>query len=202
MEKLKYTEQEQFEIIFKNFLLMLYRRNVYTDKEITELYNSNIERLLDNIETNELNLEINDKKIMVYILNNKITSISTPIINFLNSNDTTLKFLLIDDFSKKFLTSVYDFNNVELFFLYEFKEDIISKIFIPKHTLLTDEEREECLSIYGKNELSKICDTDKIVRYYGGKIGDVFRIERNELICGTYTTYNYVIKGDLDMLFI
>jgi len=204
MEKLRYKEDEQFKIIFKNFLLMLYRRNIFDKNEVTELYNNNIERLLDNMEMNELILEINTKKIQLYILNNKISSLNTSIINFLENNEEleTYKFILVQEFNKKFLSQIKDYNNVELFFLYEFKEDIISKIFIPKHTLLNNEEKDEILSIYNKNELPKLGDTDKMVRYYGGKVGDVFRIERNEIICGTYTSYRYVINGDLDILFI
>lgn len=204
MEKLRYKEDEQFKIIFKNFLLMLYRRNIFDKDEVTDLYNNNIEKLLDNMEMNELVLEINTKKIQLYILNNKISSLNTSIINFLENNEElgTYKFILVQEYNKKFLSQIKDYNNVELFFLYEFKEDIISKIFIPKHTLLNDEEKNEILSIYNKNELPKLGDTDKMVRYYGGKVGDVFRIERNEVICGTYTTYRYVINGDLDILFI
>ena len=204
MEKLKYNDKEKFQIIFKNFLLMLFRRHIYTHEETIQLYNDNIENLINNTENNELYLEINNKKILLYILNNKITSINTSLANFLENNDEILthKFVIVQEFNKKFFTQINNFENVELFFLYEFLEDIVSKIFMPKHILLNNEEKNELLTIYNKNELPKLGNTDKMVRYYGAKTGDIFKIERNEVICGTYTTYRYVINGDLDILFI
>ena len=52
---------------------------------------------------------------------------------------------------------------------------------VPKHTKLSPEERSSFVSTYGDN-IPIIKQTDPISRYWGFKIGDIVKIDRN---CGT-----------------
>ena len=80
-------------------------------------------------------------------------------------------------------------------------EDIPSKVFIPEHQLLNKEEREEVLSKFSETELSKIWVTDMMSRYYGAKIGDIFRIIRPSFTAGKNVFYRRVCNGLWDVLF-
>ena len=69
---------------------------------------------------------------------------------------------------------------------------------VPIHILLKDEEVEAVLreKSVGKNNLPKIEDTDPICKYYGGKIGDVFKIFRKSPTTGiSPPVYRVVVKG-------
>ncbi len=49
--------------------------------------------------------------------------------------------------------------------------------YVPSHVLLNENEAEIIYNSYGKN-LPLIDKSDIIVRYYGGKIGNIFKIIR------------------------
>ena len=49
--------------------------------------------------------------------------------------------------------------------------------YVPSHVLLNEKEAEIIYDSYGKN-LPLIDKSDIIVRYYGGKIGNIFKIIR------------------------
>ena len=77
-------------------------------------------------------------------------------------------------------------------------EDLPSKMFIPEHTLLSDEEKKAFLEIFKESELAKINDTS---RYYAAKIGDIFKIVRPSLTAGKNIFYRKVVPGNLNQLF-
>jgi DNA-directed RNA polymerase subunit H (RpoH/RPB5) len=80
-------------------------------------------------------------------------------------------------------------------------EDIVSKNFIPKHTLLDKKEKEKLLEIYKSNNLPKIFKLDMMSRYYNASEGDIFRIERNSILSGKSIYYRIVIPGDVNKFF-
>jgi DNA-directed RNA polymerase I, II, and III subunit RPABC1 len=99
----------------------------------------------------------------------------------------------------KQITSEYP--NSEIFFEYEMMEDIPSKLFIPEHILLTNEEKKEFLEIFKENELAKINDTDMMSRYYAAQVGDIFKIVRPSLTAGKNVFYRKVVSGNINQLF-
>lgn len=65
---------------------------------------------------------------------------------------------------------------------------------VPKHTLLTDAEKRELLLAFDVRDiqLPRILTTDFICRYYGAKIGDIFRIQRFSPSSGVAVAYRIV----------
>jgi DNA-directed RNA polymerase subunit H (RpoH/RPB5) len=61
--------------------------------------------------------------------------------------------------------------------------------------------RKRILSKFSENELSKIYVADKMARYYGAKIGDIFRIVRPSLSAGNNVFYRRVVQSSWDILF-
>ena len=80
-------------------------------------------------------------------------------------------------------------------------EDIISKVFIPKHHLLNNEEKAELLNKFAETELSRIHVTDMMSRYYKVEVNDIFRIIRMSLTSGKNISYRRVQQGNWDILF-
>lgn len=186
--------------ICNNTLKMLYRRKLInnideTFEEITDQINNkaSIDFLLNN-----------NSKCSIYIVNAKLTSIvnGSPLDDFLRNNTEIHKLIIIKDFTKKVAKQILDeYKNAEFFFEHELLEDIPSKVFIPEHQLLSNEEKAELFTKFNENELSIIYTTDTMSRYYNASIGDIFRIIRPSITSGKSIFYRRVIHGSLDLIF-
>lgn len=66
---------------------------------------------------------------------------------------------------------------------------------VPRHILLTSEEKEELFSRYKlkENQLMKMLSSDPVARYYGYKRGQVIKIIRNSETAGRYVTHRLVV---------
>jgi DNA-directed RNA polymerase subunit H (RpoH/RPB5) len=187
-------------IVCLNILKMLNRRKLIDDVDVT--YTD----IGDDINQKAIiEFKLNDNsKCSIYSINTKINSITqgTPIDEYLSNNVTIHKIVILKDPAKKVLKQITtDYKNAEFFFEHEMLEDIPSKIFIPKHELLNDDERKELLSKFSENELSNILDVDMMSRYFNAKIGDIFKITRSSIVSGNSIFYRKVIHGSLDLLF-
>ncbi len=74
--------------------------------------------------------------------------------------------------------------------------NIFEHAFVPKHEILTKEEREEVIAQYrvAPHQLPWIKASDPAVRAIGGIPGDVVRIIRTSQTAGKYIAYKYVIE--------
>lgn len=78
------------------------------------------------------------------------------------------------------------------------KKPIFEHVLVPKHRLMTDEEKQSLLKKYkiGLKQLPKISSNDPVLKLIKDfKSGDVLEIERNSLTAGK-TKYYRVIRND------
>ncbi len=151
-----------------------------------------IEITLDEIKEsytkNNINLPTQDGKINTIFwdeplniskINNYITKLKNENLNLVlvilgrnNVNDE------ITISQKRNLDSIFGKINYEIFYIDELVFNVTKHHYVPSHVLLSEKESEIIFNSYGKN-LPLIDKSDIIVRYYGGKIDDIFKIIRS-----------------------
>lgn len=79
----------------------------------------------------------------------------------------------------------------ETFRTAELQYDITEHELVPKHVVLTDEEKKSLLKRYNLNEsqLPRMLPQDMIARYFGLSRGNVVKIIRESETAGRYVTY-------------
>ncbi len=193
----EYNNKEMVEIILTNTFRMLERRKIIDSYE-SEMKNLDFTKTV-------FELVVKDKsKYSINIVNAKLSSVvqGTPLDDYLSNNIDVHKIIIARDVAKKVVKQiVHEYKNAEFFFDYEMLEDIPSKVFIPVHQLLMDEEKAELLSKFSEHELSSILVSDMMSRYYGAKINDIFRIIRPSITAGRSILYRRVVNGSWDILF-
>jgi len=75
--------------------------------------------------------------------------------------------------------------------------NIFDHEFVPKHEILTSEEREKLLAKYRVKpyQLPRITASDPAAKAIGAKPGDMIRIIRESPTAGKYVAYRYVVEG-------
>lgn len=195
----EYNNKEINQIVIENVLKMLERR------KLIDSWSDEYSKI-ENVETKTIiDILLKDKtKYSIYIINAKLSSIiqGTPLDDYLSNNIDIHKVVIARDISKKVVKQIVtEYKNAEIFFESEMLEDLPSKIFMPVHQLLTVEEKTELLSKFNEIELAKIFVTDMMSRYYGAKVGDIFRIIRPSFTSGKNIFYRRVVNGSWDILF-
>ena len=196
----EYSTKEVSQVVLENVLKMLVRRNNITkhEKILEELKDGFVSKGIVDFKDDA------NQKISINLSNVKLSSIvqGSPLDDYLRNNLDVHKIIVMKEPSKKVVKQVMnDYPNSEIFFEFEMMEDIPSKIFIPEHQLLTDEEKKNILETFKENELAKINDTDIMSRYYLAKFGDIFRIIRPSITAGKNIFYRRVVVGSLNQMF-
>lgn len=196
----EYNNKEINQIVMENVLKMLERRTLINSWE------TEYKKLGDDVASKTIHtIQIKDKtNVGIYLVNAKLTSIvqGTPLDDYLSNNIDVHKIIIAREVAKKVVKQIVgEYKNAEFFFESEMLEDIPSKIFIPEHQIINDEERTELLSKFSEAELARILLTDMMSRYYGAKIGDIFRITRPSFTAGKNVFYRRVVNGSWDVLF-
>jgi DNA-directed RNA polymerase subunit H len=77
------------------------------------------------------------------------------------------------------------------------KLEISKHELVPKHVVLSEEEKEEVLKNYGitLRQLPRILETDPAIKEMGTKPGDVVKIVRKDADAGESLYYRVVIKA-------
>lgn len=77
----------------------------------------------------------------------------------------------------------------------EIEIDVSKHVLVPKHTKLSDKDKDELFAKYNANEfnLPKILKTDSALKGLDIKPGDVIKIERDSPTAGTAIYFRVVI---------
>ena len=189
---IEYNVKEQNFIIMTNLLKMLNRRGLIEDWE-------KVLKSFDEIKMlTPITIKTKSGDIMINITDLELKSISSgsQIDEFLNSKPEIHKIVVFSSVAKKVVKQVNtEYKNVEFFFRTEMMEDVPLKKFIPEHQLLSEEYKKELLSKFSEQELGKIFISDFMSRYYGAKVGDIFRIIRPSITSGQNIYYRKVINS-------
>lgn len=197
---IQFTNKEIREKIINNTLLMIKRRHNNNDNNIQDIL-SKIKNKDDPI----IKFEFLGEKYSLNILNTKISSIlsKSPLDDYLTNNISERKLIIIKNPSKRVIKQIIKgYKNAEFFYFHELIDDIMKKLFIPKHILLTDDEIENLTEKIKINELSKIFDTDPMSRYYNAKKNNVFKIIRPNLTSGESIFYRIVVPGNINNIYL
>ena len=193
------NNNEKIQECMKNILKLFKRRGYFNSDN-----DDKIEKMVSDIKMNsKTNLTNGDVKVSIYYKDNDLKNISSgsEVDEFLSKNTEFIKFVILKEFSKKVYKQVTERNNCYIFHIFEMLEDIPSKNIVPDHQLLKDDEKEELKNIYDISLFPKIYNTDMMSRYYGAKIGDIFRIKRLNLNSGISTYYRRVVN-DSSIVFL
>jgi DNA-directed RNA polymerase subunit H (RpoH/RPB5) len=194
---IEYTHKEILSLIIENTLKMLSKRNLFDEKDI-QPYILNI-----NFSKNIFEIKLNNNSLCgLYLLNTPITTIisGTPLDEYLSENINVHKILIAKSVSKKVVKQLYqEYKNVEFFFETEMLEDKSSILFIPQHRILSKEEINN-LHIE-EHSLAYLKLFDAMVRYYNGKVGDIFEITRHSIVSGYSIDYKKVVLSSSDLIF-
>jgi DNA-directed RNA polymerase subunit H (RpoH/RPB5) len=196
----EYNNKEINQIIIENTLKMLERRNLIIS------WSDEYKKLENDLYTKTtFQIKLQDNTYYsIYLVDAKLSSIiqATPLDEYLSNNINIHKIVIARDVSKKVVKQIAnEYKNAEFFFQTEMLEDIPSKLFIPEHKILNSEERDELLDKFSESNLARILLTDMMSRYYGAKIGDIFRIIRPSFTAGKNIFYRRVVNSSWDILF-
>jgi len=194
----EYNNREITQMVIENTFKMLENRNIIKSWE-TE-YN----KITKEDFQNKNIFELPENKISIYLLNMKLSSISQghPLDVFLSNNINIHKIIIVKDVAKKvFKQVIAEYKNAEIFFEYEMMIDRANIVFVPKHEIINSEERKELLNKFNEIDLKHILLYDVMSRYYGAKVGDIFKITISSSTSGYVSDYRRVVHGSLDIIF-
>jgi DNA-directed RNA polymerase subunit H (RpoH/RPB5) len=174
-------------------ILKLFNRRDYFDTDNSDKIDSIVKEINEN---NRANIKSKDMVIIIYYNDSELKNISSgsDVDDLLSKNLEHKKFIIVKEMSKKVYKQVQEYKNGEIFQIHELLEDIPSKSFIPEHQLLTNDEKTELGKYYEYENLPKIFNTEMMSRYYGAKVGDIFKITRMQLNSGLSTYYRIVVN--------
>jgi DNA-directed RNA polymerase subunit H (RpoH/RPB5) len=110
----------------------------------------------------------------------------------LNDNSVPHKIVVVDSIQLKPLREILSYG-ADLFSTVELMRDPLNHVLVPKHQVITNEERtrlvEDGIII---EQLPRIDITDIVVRYLGFKVGDVIKVTRPSPTTGISIQYRVV----------
>lgn len=188
LTRIKMNQKEQTEVILKNISTMLAERGLITNS------NSTFNDLKKISSKNTFSWKENKREFLVLIYFQCMAGIKkgSEVESKLLKSKADHKFLILQNFTNKTITQTKEFKT-ELFLTNEFLVDLSSVPFIPKHTILSEKDKEELLKIYPEKNLAKIFSNDMMVRYHGAKVGDIIKIIRPSFNTGESIYYRKVV---------
>lgn len=146
------------------------------------------------------NDDITDKMYVYFSQNsNKVgIKIINQYINEMKKNNVKRSLIIVKEEITSFAKNIFieeEQLDIEYFKENELYIDKTEHVLVPKHELMTDDEKKELLKVYNikDKDLPKIISSDPIARYYGAKKGQIFKITRQSETCGESIYYRIVV---------
>ena len=100
----------------------------------------------------------------------------------------------VTGFARNAIEALSNNYTFETFQTMELVVDIMKHELIPRHVLLTDEEKKTLLKRYNlkDSQLPRMKEDDPVARYFGLSRGQVLKITRASETAGRYVTYRIV----------
>lgn len=169
--------------IYETLNCMLHDRNINIPYKLDKLDELNVfpNLIIINILSDKLGIQ-QVKVIQTYLDNYKRDT------NIIMYNDT------ITTFAKSALDEI---QNIELFSHKELSYNVTHHSFVPKHILVSEEEKQQILTRFkvSVKKMPVIQISDPVCRYYNAKEGQMFKIIRKSNTTGESLYYRIVGKS-------
>ena len=178
----------------------------FSIKEIDSMLGGTPAKISSDVNPLDIYMENKNNKILIkFIVNqklriNNLTNLVEDIITTQLSENDTLIIITHDKITNEIfdelLETIYQKHNIfiQLFWIETLMVDITQHKLVPNHSIISNEEKEQLLQKYNLvsyNQLPIIMKNDPVAKYYGGKRGDVFKINRPSETAGEYITYRF-----------
>jgi DNA-directed RNA polymerase I, II, and III subunit RPABC1 len=192
------NRKTKIEIVIKTLCRILVERK-YTKSSINEIFMG----LHNKINDDEILFSLDDKKYGIKFISSFLTTIKKEISieNFLDKNQDAHKFIIINKLSDRAIKQILEYQNTEVFTIDELLIVIIDHNLVPPHYLLSTEEKDLYFSTFNHHprDMKKILVNDPVARFYGAKVGDLFKIIRPSITSGKDIDYRLVIPGEIKL---
>jgi len=189
---------KKINIVIKTLCRILIERK-YTNKTIDEIYS----KISPSITDDEIFFSLDDKKYGIKFISLFLTTIKkeASIENFLNKHQDTKKFVIINKLTDRAIKQILEYQNTEVFTIDELLIVIIDHNIVPKHILLTPEEKDKYFEVFNHHprDMKKILVNDPVARFYGAKVNDLFKIIRPSITSGKEVDYRIVVPGEIKL---
>ena len=192
------NKNDKIQTVIKTLCRIISERK-YSNKSLKEIF----EKLKPIINDDQMLFTIDDKKFGIKFVSNFLTTIKkeASIENFLEKNSDVHKFVIINRLSDRAVKQILEHKNTEVFTMDELLIVVIDHYLVPQHILLSPEEKENYLTTFNHQirDMKKILLNDPIAKFYGAKVGDMFKIIRPSITAGKDIDYRIVIPGEIKL---
>jgi DNA-directed RNA polymerase I, II, and III subunit RPABC1 len=192
------NKNDKIHTVIKTLCRIISERK-YSNKSLKEIF----DKLKPLINDDQMLFTIDDKKFGIKFVSNFLTTIKkeASIENFLEKNSDVHKFVIINRLSDRAIKQVLEHKNTEVFTMDELLIVVIDHYLVPQHILLSPEEKENYLTTFNHQirDMKKILLNDPIAKFYGAKVGDMFKIIRPSITAGKDIDYRIVIPGEIKL---
>ncbi len=193
------TYNEKINEVIKNIIKMIFERfNLHNKLNFNDIYNNIMKNYDINNESVKFNL--NNEEYIIKIINRAITGRKIEDIEqLIDIYRNNYKFLIVQSINIKNNDLLNEISNLEVFTIDELLVNIIEHHLVPKHRLLTEDEKNIFLKEYNikQKNLPRIFVSDAIARYYNAKVGDIMEIQRYTPNSGLSIIYRTVVNGQI-----
>lgn len=178
--------------LFQMVVKMMVARGLLKEKDVDKY----VETLSKNYDKFTQSSTV-DGLVTVVIISGKLASIGKAggLTSALNNSSVPLKLVIVDSIQTNARKSILQFQNTEVFTTVEMLSDPYNHVLVPKHRLLTPDEKEKLLKFISVSQLPRLESSDIIARYLGLNAWDVVAIERVSPTTGLATYYRIVIPA-------